>query len=633
MCCRAKKGGSDPQLGHIVSHCGVRPPPQKDPQLIYEVNIFLNAKQQLKQIFGYDHFKQGQEELIHSILNNQDCLGVMPTGAGKSICYQLPAAMLEGVSLVISPLISLIKDQVDALNQAGIPTAFINSSMTAQEVRHRFKEITANQYKIVYITPERLESDRFHELVQGLEIALVAVDEAHCVSQWGHDFRPSYMNIHRFIKSIHPRPVLAAFTATATDRVKDDIVKHLKLNAPVRVTTGYGRDNLSFTVIKGANKRDFLKAYVNEHQEESGIIYASTRKEVEACYQFLSKLGLRAGKYHAGMSDAERSHMQEQFLYDEIKVMVATNAFGMGIDKSNVRFVLHYNMPKNIESYYQEAGRAGRDGDPGECVLLFAPQDVHTQKFLIEQSESEERKQMEYVNLRDMMDYCHTTECLQHYIVKYFGELKEMKCGKCGSCTDDREVIEITEEAQKIFSCVVRMKQRFGMTLTAKVLRGAMDQKVKQLRFDQLPTHGVMKQYKDKEIMDLMNVLAAEGYLRLSDGKYPVLSLSPLARAVLEGSEKVYQRVQLVKKSTELMGGAGDGDHPMNEELFDQLRKLRKQFSDQQRVPPFTIFHDATLREMCSKLPQTEAEMLAIKGVGQAKWKKYGKPFLQILKD
>ncbi|GIQ71085.1 DNA helicase RecQ [Xylanibacillus composti] len=586
------------------------------------------ARQALKQWFGYDAFRKGQEELVSALLDGRDALAVMPTGAGKSICYQLPALMLPGTTLVVSPLISLMKDQVDALNETGIATAFLNSTLRADELNRTMQEMEEGRYKMIYIAPERLDSERFMRLVSSLHIPLIAVDEAHCVSQWGHDFRPSYMQIPKLLRQIHPRPVVAAFTATATDKVKEDIVQHLKLSRPVRVTTGYARENLTFSVVKGVDKRKFLASYMQQRAGQSGIIYASTRKEVDSCRDYLLRLGIEAGRYHAGLSEQERAESQEKFLYDELKVMVATNAFGMGIDKSNVRFVLHYNVPKNLESYYQEAGRAGRDGEPGECVLLYAPQDTMTQKFLIEQGESDEqRKQMEYANLRDMIDYCHTTGCLQKHVVTYFGEQDAAECGRCSSCTDEREVTDITEHAQKIFSCVVRMKQRFGITITAKVLRGAKDAKVRQFGFDRLPTYGVMGSYKEKEIVQLINVLAADGYLRLSDSQFPVLSLTQRAVAVLEGKERVEQRVTIVEQAAERIMLAGD------DELFDRLRQLRKSLADKAKVPPFTIFHDATLREMCVRLPASEAELGEVKGVGERKLARYGRAFLQVIAE
>ncbi|MEF3302256.1 DNA helicase RecQ [Paenibacillus sp. GYB003] len=587
-----------------------------------------HAKSILKTVFGYDSFRTGQEELISGILAGRDALGVMPTGAGKSICYQVPAAAMDGVTLVISPLISLMKDQVDALNQTGIPTTFINSTLTASQLNARFREIAEGRYKLVYVAPERLESERFARLLGELRIPFVAVDEAHCVSQWGHDFRPSYMSISRALELIRPRPVVAAFTATATEKVKEDIVRHLRLRDPVRVTTGYARDNLSLSVMKGVDKKAYLADYVRSRPGDCGIVYASTRKEVEDCCNYLLKLGVKAGRYHAGLSEEERARSQELFLYDELKVMVATNAFGMGIDKSNVRYVIHYNIPKNVESYYQEAGRAGRDGEPGECILLYAPQDVMTQKFLIEQGEGdEERKTIEYGNLHGMVEYCHTTECLQRYIVRYFGAADGEACGRCSSCTDEREVADVTLEAQKIFSCVARMKQRFGITMTAKVLRGANDAKVRQFGFDRLPTYGAMSTRKEKDIVNLINVLVADGYMKLTDSQYPVLTLTMEAKAVLEGRERVFQRVAPTGRSAARTESVGD------ESLFEKLRQLRRTFAERERVPPFTIFHDATLRELCVVMPRTESDMLSVKGVGRHKFDKYGRAFLDCIEE
>jgi ATP-dependent DNA helicase RecQ len=589
--------------------------------------MLQHVQSYLKQYFGYDTFRRGQEDLVRGILRGRDVLGIMPTGAGKSICYQLPATMLDGVTLVISPLISLMKDQVDALNQMGIPTASINSTLSTAEVNKTFRDIGDGHYKIVYIAPERLDSDRFRQLVSTIQVPLVAVDEAHCVSQWGHDFRPSYMQISRFVRTIEPRPTIAAFTATATDKVKEDIVRHLRLQEPIRVMTGYARENLAFTIIKGADKKKYLAEYIQANRSASGIIYASTRKEVEECHRYLNSLGIHAGRYHAGLSDEERAQSQERFLYDDIQVMVATNAFGMGIDKSNVRFVIHYNLPQNLESYYQEAGRAGRDGEPSECILLFAAQDIQIQKFLIEQSESDEdRKRIAYANLRDMVDYCHTTDCLQRYIIRYFGDLEGDVCGTCGNCNDDRESTDMTIEAQQIFSCIVRMKQRFGLVLTAKVLRGANDAKVRQFGFQSLPTYGIMKMYKEKDILNMLNVLVADGYLALTDSQYPTVYLTNRAKSVLEGKEKVFHKAVVVKSEQDSYV-SNEG-----EELFQQLKQLRKKFADRHRVPPFTIFHDATLREMSSRMPKTETQMLDIKGVGQAKYAKYGKEFMECIR-
>ncbi|CAM3382712.1 DNA helicase RecQ [Marinicrinis lubricantis] len=590
--------------------------------------MIAKAREHLKKYFGYEQFRKGQEQLIAAILDQRDALGVMPTGAGKSVCYQIPASILHGVTLVISPLISLMKDQVDTLNQIGIPTTLINSSLSAEEVDQRFKEIREGHYKVLYIAPERLDSGRFIHMLKQIHVPLIAVDEAHCISQWGHDFRPSYLHISKLVQSIEPRPVIAAFTATATDKVKDDIVRCLGLLGPERVTTGYARDNLTFSVYKGIDKRKFISDYVKHRQEESGIIYASTRKEVDDCHRYLTRLGIKAGKYHAGLSDTERMESQEQFLYDDIRVMVATNAFGMGIDKSNVRYVIHYNMPRNLEAYYQEAGRAGRDGEPGECILLYAAQDTATQKYLIEMSDADtERKTQEYNTLNTMVEYCHTPDCLQKYIVRYFGQEEFEPCGKCSSCTDERDLSDITIEAQKIFSCVFKMNQRFGVTLTAKVLKGSQDKKVKQFGFDRISTYGVMKEYTEKEIVQMIQVLTAEGYLKMSDSQYPVISLTTKVKPVLSEQEKVYQR--LMKTPTD----APSYISSWSQALFEELRLLRKSIAEQEKTPPFTIFHDATLREMSEMAPTSEHAFMEIKGVGERKFQKYGRSFLYCIQQ
>lgn len=594
----------------------------------------------LRTYFGYDNFRNGQDTLIKALLQGKDVLGIMPTGAGKSICYQIPAVLLPGVTIVVSPLISLMKDQVDALIEAGIPATFINSSLSGKETSERMRGVAAGRYKLLYIAPERLESDNFRLLVRQLQVPLVAVDEAHCVSQWGHDFRPSYMTIVRLLKDIQPRPVMAAFTATATDIVKDDIVARLKLEAPVRVTTGYARDNLTLNVVRNADKREYLARFIREHPGQAGIIYASTRREVESCHAFVSGLGVEAGKYHAGLSEEERARTQDAFQRDDMQIVVATNAFGMGIDKSNVRYVIHNNMPKNLEAYYQEAGRAGRDGESGECVLLFSPQDVVTQKFFIEQSEAdEERKKNDYRLLNEMVQYVHTAECLQRTIVRYFGEEDSQPCGNCANCTDERQLIDVTHEAKLVFACVASMRQRFGVTLTAKVLRGANDAKIRDFGFDRSLYYGRMKGTPEKEIVQLIHALVADGYLRMTDSQYPVVQLTERVRGVMEEEERVYRRVEAVQAAparnsrSSSSRSSASADPIANSDLFDALRRLRKRIADTENMPPFVIFHDSTLREMCRVMPQTEQAMRAVKGIGDAKFAKYGRSFLELIRQ
>lgn len=608
------------------------------------------ARAALRTYFGYDSFRQGQEELVGAILEGRDVLGIMPTGAGKSVCYQIPAVLLPGLTIVVSPLISLMKDQVDALNENGIPAALLNSTLTAAEMNRRYREIEAGRYRVVYIAPERLESDRFTDWLGRVEVSLVAVDEAHCISQWGHDFRPSYLSVARLTDRLEPRPVVAAFTATATPEVREDIAKRLRLQEPLRVTTGYARKNLSFRVVRGGDKRRELLRCLREHEGEAGVVYASTRKEVEECHAFLGKQGIRAGKYHAGLEERERADAQDAFLRDDIQVMVATNAFGMGIDKSNVRFVIHYNLPKNVEAYYQEAGRAGRDGAPGECILLYSPQDTVTQKFLIEQGEGdEERKKTAYRQLNDMVQYAFSQECLQQAIVAYFGDTCE-PCGKCGNCLDTEERLDVTEAAKVVFACVAGMRQRFGVSLTAKVLRGSGEAKIRQFGFDRLPVYGRMSGRSEKDIVGLIQALAAQGYMRVTDSAYPVVTLTAKVRAVLDGEERVYRRAER-SADAEASGGTGysrsgsgmgsarrgrpadDDLGAEGEALFTKLKTLRKSLADRENVPPFVIFHDATLREICRVRPTTERGLKDVKGIGEAKIAKYGKAFLDVIRE
>lgn len=579
------------------------------------------AQQVLKKYYGYNEFRPGQARVIASLLQERDTVAIMPTGAGKSICFQIPAMLLPGLTIVVSPLISLMKDQVDGLISQGLPATYINSSLSNTEMNERISQLRDNQFKLLYIAPERLDAEWFKTVLGNLTISMIAVDEAHCVSQWGHDFRPSYQGLQAFIGSLPKRPIIGAFTATATPEVKDDMITLLSLQQPAVHVTGFDRPNLFFQVLRGEDRQKFIINYVKINGKQSGIIYAATRKEVDSLYKLLLRQGVLAGRYHAGLSDQERASQQEKFLYDDIRVMVATNAFGMGIDKSNVRYVIHYNMPKNMEAYYQEAGRGGRDGEPSDCILLFSAQDILLQKFLIEKSVMDpKRNNHELKKLQDMIDYCNTPECLRYYILRYFGETTEAEeCGQCGNCNDDSEKVDITIDAQKVLSCIYRMQERFGVTMVAEVLKGSNNQKVRQFSFQSLSTYGLFAERSINEIKTLIQRLVATQYLQLEGGQYPVVKLAPKAIPVLKGQAQVWQKV-LVERKKET-----------DDTLFEVLRRLRKQLADGEKVPPYVIFSDATLKEMSQYYPCDEEAMRNIKGIGEVKLQKYGQPFIEVI--
>ena len=608
----------------------------------------MDGKTALKQYFGHTDFLPGQEPLVNALLEGRDVLGIMPTGAGKSMCYQIPALLLPGVSVVISPLISLMKDQVMALLQAGIPAAYLNSTLTAAQYETALFRARQGAYRILYVAPERLETAGFQSLIRELTIPLVAVDEAHCVSQWGQDFRPSYLQIARFLSRLSRRPAVGAFTATATAQVSDDIVRLLELRNPLRVTTGFDRPNLSFEVAHPRQKSAYLYDYVQRRGNRCGIVYCSTRKTVEMVCAGLNAQGVSATCYHAGLPDEVRRDNQEYFVFDRKMVMVATNAFGMGIDKSNVSYVVHYNMPKNLESYYQEAGRAGRDGEPAECVLLFAPGDVQTAKYLIENSHDNDsltEEEREQVLLRDrerleqMVGYCTTTSCLRSYILEYFGQEPIPDCGNCGNCKGEFEERDITIEAQKILSAVVRVERNYdfglGVNLIIQMLRGSQAQRVLQLKLDKLTTYGIMKDVPQDSIRRYIDLLVAQGYLERDGGEFPVLRSTRRAGEVLFHGAKVTIRERKPSRAER----AGDRKRmgteltPEDNALFEVLRALRMELAQQERVPAYVIFSNATLVEMAVKRPHLRSELMEVSGVGHVKGERYGAQFLKAIRE
>jgi ATP-dependent DNA helicase RecQ len=604
----------------------------------------------LKKYFGYDSFREGQEKLIDSILQGQDTLGIMPTGAGKSICFQLPALMLSGITLVISPLISLMKDQVSALNQAGIHAAFLNSSLTACQYRRALQYAREGRYKIIYVAPERLVTDEFLDFAMNYEISMVSVDEAHCVSQWGQDFRPSYLKIIAFIDSLPQRPVISAFTATATKEVKEDIVKILKLKSPTMLTTGFDRSNLYFSVQSPADKYKVVKNYLAVNPDQSGIIYCLTRKNVEEVCDRLEREGFAVTRYHAGLEDEERRKNQDDFIYDKKPIMVATNAFGMGIDKSNVRFVIHYNMPKNIESYYQEAGRAGRDGEPATCILLYGGQDVITNQFLIEKNTQNEAlddqtlamvKERDRERLKKMTFYCFTKDCLRDYILRYFGEYGSNYCGNCLNCLTNFEEKDVTEIARQLIGCVYSSGQRFGMGVITETVHGNKTEKLRKNRMDGNRYYASLSANPVYLIRQVLNHLILQDYLHLTNDEYAVLKLTSKSKQIMAEDQRIIMKLakkqEAEKKESRVSkhrsGLVQNETGEVDEKLFEVLRSIRTEIAREEKVPPYIVFSDKTLTGMCLQKPFSEEEMLNVTGVGKYKLEKYGGRFLEAIKS
>jgi len=604
----------------------------------------MNPHEILKTHFGYDSFRYGQLELIEDIAARRDVLGIMPTGAGKSICFQVPALLMDGVSIVVSPLISLMKDQVNALNQAGIGAAYINSSLTDRQISKALKNAENGAYRLIYVAPERLLSYEFLHFAMCTKVSMVVVDEAHCVSQWGQDFRPSYTDIPKFIVNLgSQRPVIAAFTATATPRVRTDVIERLALQNPKILTSGFDRPNLRFDVLKPKSKMMEITVFVQEraNANTSGIIYCSTRKDVESVCLELQSLGYPATRYHAGLSDAERHKNQDDFLHDRKRIMVATNAFGMGIDKSNVSYVVHYNMPSDVEAYYQEAGRAGRDGAPAECLLLYGGRDYQTNMWLIENGESKavldphdeaQLKERRIKRLNEMDIYCKTTECLRGYILKYFGEDPPKDCDNCANCGGEVEEADITIDAQKIISCVVRMRERFGLNMVIDVLRGNATQRVRQFRLNELKTFGISEKSQE-HLTNIANHLIMEGFLHKTAERYPLIKLGARANEALQGATVVMRAAKFKAQQAQVVRKSQTPTYAVNMELFEALKAARAALAKENSLPAFVIFHDSTLIDMCAKLPSNLEEMLQVSGVGQVKAVRYGQAFLDVIAD
>ncbi len=606
----------------------------------------MNASDILKKYFGYDSFREGQEPIIQSILSGRDALAIMPTGAGKSLCYQVPALLLPGITLVISPLISLMQDQVKSLNEAGIHAAFINSSLTETQISKALDLASRGIYKIIYVAPERLESDRFMQFARNSEISMVTVDEAHCISQWGQDFRPSYLKIVEFIGRLPARPVVSAFTATATKEVKTDIECILKLDHPSVVVTGFDRENLYYSVehVAGKKKDAFVADYIRKHPDESGIIYCATRKNVDALYEMLFRSGVPVTSYHAGIDSNVRKKNQDDFIYDRAQVVVATNAFGMGIDKSNVRFVIHYNMPQSMENYYQEAGRAGRDGENSQCILLFSAQDVMIGKYLLDNKSFEEmdEEDIELIRQRDayrlqvMEGYCKTTSCLRNYILEYFGEKIFSPCNNCGNCHRDYTETDMTAEAKWVVNCIAETRGRYGRNIVSGTLVGANRARLKEIGATAYRSYKALEQVNEKDVQILIDQMLREGYIVQSNGEYPVLQMGDitalkkedtrvLIRKFEEKSAPVSDRRKKAR-STDSLTSAGY-------RLFEELRSLRTAIAKEEGLPPYIIFSDKTLIDMCAKMPENRQEMLGVSGVGENKFRKYGQRFMDVVTE
>ena len=610
--------------------------------------LSMNKFSVLKEYFGYDTFRPGQETLIDAVLSDRDVLGIMPTGAGKSLCYQVPALLLPGITLVISPLISLMKDQVQALNQAGIHAAYINSSLTEGQIRKALKLAAEGRYKIIYAAPERLETYEFLQFAKAVEISMLTVDEAHCISQWGQDFRPSYLKILQFLKELDRRPVLSAFTATATEKVKEDILCVLGLKDPAVLVTGFDRKNLYFAVENTRKKDTYVQTYIREHPKESGIIYCATRKNVDKLWQNLAEMGIDAARYHAGMSNEERRQAQEDFIYDRLPVMVATNAFGMGIDKSNVRYVLHYNMPQSMENYYQEAGRAGRDGEPAECILLYSPQDIAVNRFLMDSkemnaeftpSEWEAVRERDEERLRSMTYYCMTADCLRTYILRYFGEPGTGDCQNCSNCMTEMESLDVTEDAKKILACIQETGQRYGVNVIAGTLAASDRAKLREYGVSRFPSFGSLKEKTEPQIKQIISQMEIEGVLDSTKDKYALLKLNACSQEVMKGQRTVVLKKRKAAEHPETAAASSrktrnsDLLNSRGLELFERLRSLRIKIAKEEGMPPYIIFSDKTLVDLCIRAPKSREEMLKVSGVGEHKFQRYGQAFLEEIRE